>query len=68
MVKDQDKEQGGELRRRGDDGGREMVLQENKETSDRTRGGEVRVDRGKARCSGEREREGGGKGYNDVIA
>ena len=48
--------------------GGEMVLQENKETSNRTRGGEVMVDRGKARCSGEREREGGGKGYNDVIA
>ena len=28
----------------------EMVLQDNKETSDRTRGGEVRVNRGKARC------------------
>ena len=48
--------------------GGEMVLQDNKETSERTRGGEVMVDRGKARCSGEREREGGGKGYNDVIA
>ena len=56
-------QEGGELRRRG-----EMVLQDNKETSERTRGGEVMVDRGKARCSGEREREGGGKGCNDVIA
>ena len=27
-----------------------MVSQENKGTSDRTRGGEVRVNRGKARC------------------
>ena len=32
------------------------------------RGGKVGANKGKGRCSVEREREGGGKGDNDVIA
>ena len=51
-------------------GGERWCRRTNKGISDRAREGEVRwgANKGKGRCSVEREREGGGKGYNDVIA
>ena len=50
-------------------GGERWCRRTNKGISDRAReGGKVGANKGKGRCSVEREREGGGKGYNDVIA